>query len=90
MNNNNSNVKSLSTKIIFSFTVISIFLIIAVFAVFENINKKAFYNIEIEKANIIAKTIEPLIALNICSCSFPNCTIRGDKQMRFNLKYIFL
>lgn len=36
-----------------------------IFTVFEKINKQAFYNIEIEKANIIAKTIEPLIALNI-------------------------
>lgn len=57
--------KSLSTKIVFSIGMVSLFILIVIFSVFENINKKAFYNIEIEKANLIAKTIEPLIALNI-------------------------
>lgn len=57
--------KSLSFKIIFSIAIISLFVIITIFSVSEKINKQAFYNIEIEKANIIAKTIEPLIALNI-------------------------
>ncbi len=57
--------KSLSNKIVISIAFISLFVILVIFTVFENINKKAFYNIEIEKANLIAKTIEPLIALNI-------------------------
>ncbi len=58
-------INSLSTKIVLSFTIISIFIILTIFIVLEKINKEAFYNIEIEKANIIARTIEPLIALNI-------------------------
>jgi len=62
---NKKGIKSLSTKIVFSFTLISIFIILTIFIVFEKINKEAFYNVEIEKANIIARTIEPLIALNI-------------------------
>lgn len=56
---------SLSSKIVLSVTLISFCIILLVFLVVEKINKKAFYNIEIEKANIIARTIEPLIALNI-------------------------
>jgi len=57
--------KSLSTKIVVSIAVVSLFIILVIFSVFENINKKAFYDVEIEKANLIARTIEPLIALNI-------------------------
>ncbi|MFA6138904.1 MAG: EAL domain-containing protein [Sulfurimonas sp.] len=56
---------SLSSKIVLSVTLISFFILLLIFTIFEKINKKAFYNIEIEKANIIARTIEPLIALNI-------------------------
>ncbi|MEK6660039.1 MAG: EAL domain-containing protein [Campylobacterota bacterium] len=59
------NFRSLSTKIVFSIAVISLFITIIIFTAFEKINREAFYQIEIEKANIIAKTIEPLIALNI-------------------------
>ncbi len=61
----NKNTKSLSTKIILSIILVFFIIIFVIFAVFEKINKEAFYNIEIEKANIIAKTIEPLMALNI-------------------------
>lgn len=57
--------KSLSTKIVFSIVLVSLLIILIIFTVFEKINKEAFYNIEIEKANLIARTIEPLIALNI-------------------------
>ncbi len=56
---------SLSSKIVLSVTLISFFITLFVFIIFEKINKEAFYNIEIEKAHIIARTIEPLIALNI-------------------------
>ncbi len=56
---------SLSSEIVLSVTLISFFITLLVFIIFEKINKEAFYNIEIEKANIIARTIEPLIALNI-------------------------
>ncbi|MCF6310777.1 MAG: diguanylate cyclase, partial [Sulfurimonas sp.] len=61
----NKNTKSLSTKIVFSIILVFFLIIFVIFAVFEKINKEAFYNIEIEKANIIARTIEPLIAVNI-------------------------
>jgi len=60
-----SETKSLSSKIILSISLISLFVGIVIFTVFENINRKAFYDVEIEKAKIIASTIEPLIALNI-------------------------
>jgi len=58
-------IKSLSTKILFLIILISSLSILTIFSVFEKINKEAFYNIEMEKANIIANTIEPLVALNI-------------------------
>ncbi len=60
-----NSVKSLSTKIVLSIILVSIFVFLIIFAIFEKSNKEAFYDIEIEKANIIARTIEPLIALNI-------------------------
>jgi len=56
---------SLSSRIVLSVTLVSFFIILIVFLVVEKINKEAFYNIEIEKANIIVRTIEHLIALNI-------------------------
>ncbi|MCF6331294.1 MAG: EAL domain-containing protein [Sulfurimonas sp.] len=59
------NFNSLSTKIVVSIAAVSLFIILVIFSVFENINKKAFLNVEIEKANLIAKTIKPLIALNV-------------------------
>jgi len=58
-------IKSLSTKIVLSITLMSIFVILVIFTVFEKINREAFYDIELEKANLIARTIEPLLALNI-------------------------
>ncbi len=58
-------IQSLSRKIVLSITLLSLFAIVVIFTVFEKINKEAFYNIELEKANIIARTIEPLIAINI-------------------------
>jgi diguanylate cyclase (GGDEF)-like protein len=61
----NEKIKSLSGKIVFSIAFISLFVTLIVFTVSEKINREAFHQIEIEKANIIAKTIEPLIALNI-------------------------
>ncbi|MGE4418882.1 MAG: EAL domain-containing protein [Sulfurimonas sp.] len=58
-------INSLSTKIVFLIALVSLFITFIVFSVFEKINREAFHQIEIEKADIIAKTIEPLIALNI-------------------------
>lgn len=49
---------SLSSRIVLSVTLVSFFIILIVFLVVEKINKEAFYNIEIEKANIIVRTID--------------------------------
>lgn len=57
--------KSLSSKIVFSIAIVSLVVAFAIFAIFEKISKESFYNIEMEKAKIITKTIEPLIAINI-------------------------
>lgn len=59
------NLESLSSKIVFSIALASLFILLVFFVVFEKINKQAFYQIEVEKAEIIAKTIEPLIGMNI-------------------------
>ena len=61
----NKKIKSLSTKIVLSTGFISFFAIIAIFTVFEKINKEAFYKIEVEKAELIVSTIEPLVSLNM-------------------------
>ncbi|MDD2357543.1 MAG: diguanylate cyclase [Thiovulaceae bacterium] len=58
-------VQSLSKKIVFSIAVISILTILAMINIFEKINREAFYTVEMEKADLIVNTIEPLIALNI-------------------------
>jgi len=58
-------IDSLSTKIVLLIAVVSLFITVVVFAISEKTNREAFYQIEAEKADIIAKTIEPLIALNI-------------------------
>ena len=57
--------KSLSSKIIFSMTGITLVSILLIFSIFERINKEAFYNVETEKAKLVLSTIEPLIALNM-------------------------
>jgi diguanylate cyclase (GGDEF)-like protein len=36
-----------------------------IFFAFEQVNKKAFYNLELQKATLIVKTIEPLVAMDI-------------------------
>lgn len=58
-------INSLSTKIVLSIAVVALLITFVIFLVSIKINKEAFYEIEIEKANLIARTIEPLIALNI-------------------------
>lgn len=60
-----STTKTLSKKIVLSFTLISVFVLVIIFGTLERINKEAFYEVELEKANIIADTIEPLLALDI-------------------------
>ena len=57
--------KSLSSKIVLLIMLISLLSVLVIFTVFERVNKKAFYSIEMEKANLVARTIEPLIAVNI-------------------------
>jgi len=58
-------IKSISTKIVLLIMLISLLSVLIIFTIFERINKEAFYSIEMEKANLVARTIEPLIALNI-------------------------
>lgn len=57
--------KTLSRKIVFSFTIISLCVLAIIFATLERVNKEAFFEVELEKANIIANTVEPLLALDI-------------------------
>lgn len=61
----NKIINSLSTKIVISIGVVSLFITFVIFSVSEKITKEAFYNVELEKADLIARTIEPLISLNI-------------------------
>jgi diguanylate cyclase (GGDEF)-like protein len=56
---------SLSTKIVTSIGVVSVLITLVIFSVSKKITKEAFYNVELEKADLIARTIEPLIAINI-------------------------
>jgi len=58
-------IKSLSSKIVFLISVVTLVSILLIFYVFEKINKEAFYNVETEKAKLVLNTIEPLIAVNI-------------------------
>lgn len=58
-------IKSLSTKIVLLLAFILLLSILVIFNVFESISKKAFYSVELEKADLVVSTIEPLIALNI-------------------------
>ena len=57
--------RSLSSKIVFSINLVSLLLAVITFIIFEKISRESFYQIETEKAQIIVKTIEPLIAVNI-------------------------
>jgi len=57
--------KSLSNKILFYFIIISLSIMISSYFVFERITKKAFYEAELEKAKLIAKTVKPLVELDI-------------------------
>lgn len=61
----NRKIKSLSSKIVFLIAIATLFSILFIFYVLEQINKEAFYNIELEKANLVLSTIEPLIAVNL-------------------------
>jgi len=58
-------VKSLSTKIVLFISITSLLSIFVILSVFAKTNQEAFYNIELEKADLIAKTVEPILALNI-------------------------
>ncbi len=57
--------KSLSTKIVLSIALVLFVCVAVIFFVLEGINKRAFYAIEQEKVELIAETIEPLIAMSI-------------------------
>ncbi|WP_151901074.1 GGDEF domain-containing phosphodiesterase [Sulfurimonas hydrogeniphila] len=57
--------KSLSFRIMSSIVITSFITIGGIFFAFEKINKHAFYNMEFQKATLILKTIEPLIAVDM-------------------------
>jgi len=57
--------KSLSFKISLLIVLVSSLVIMSIFFISERFNKEAFYSVELDKANIILKTIEPLVALDI-------------------------
>lgn len=57
--------ESLSYKIMSSIVITSIIIIMGIFLSFEKINKKAFYNVEVQKATLILKTIEPVVAIDM-------------------------
>ena len=57
--------KSLSFRIMSSIVITSFITIGGIFFAFEKINKHAFYNMELQKATLILKTIEPLIAVDM-------------------------
>jgi len=61
----NGVINSLSTKIVTSIGVVSVLITLVIFSVSEKITKDAFSGVELEKADLIARTIEPLIAINI-------------------------
>jgi len=61
----NRTINSLSTKIVTSIGIVSILITLVIFSVSKKITKEAFYNVELEKADLIARTIEPLIAINL-------------------------
>ena len=58
-------VKSLSSKIVFLIAVVALLSTFLIFYLFEKINKEAYYTVEMEKAQLVLSTIEPLIAVNI-------------------------
>ena len=57
--------KTLSRKIVLTFSVISAGILVIVFGMLKQVNQSAFSEVETEKARIIAETVEPLLALNI-------------------------
>jgi len=57
--------ESLSFRIMRSIIITSIIIIGGIFFAFEKINKEAFYNLELQKATLIVKTIEPLVGMDI-------------------------
>ncbi|SFV70167.1 diguanylate cyclase/phosphodiesterase (GGDEF & EAL domains) with PAS/PAC sensor(s) [hydrothermal vent metagenome] len=57
--------QSLSYKIMSSIILTSMIIMVGIFFSFETTNKKAFYNVELQKAKLIVKTIEPLVAIDI-------------------------
>jgi len=56
---------SLSFRIMSSIIITSFIITGGIFLAFEKINKQAFYNLELQKATLIVKTIEPMIGIDI-------------------------
>jgi diguanylate cyclase (GGDEF)-like protein len=62
---NNKRTGSLSRNIVISIALIFLVVMTIIFIIFERTNREAFAEIEREKAELIADTIEPVLALNI-------------------------
>ncbi len=54
---------SLSAKILMYVALLTFFMVIFSYIIMEDIAKKSFYNTEVEKAKIIARTVSPLISM---------------------------
>ncbi|MDQ1341059.1 MAG: c-di-GMP phosphodiesterase [Campylobacterota bacterium] len=72
MNIKKISLSSISSKIVASIAIISLSITLVIFSVSKKITQETFYNVELEKADLIAKTIEPLIALNIYLGTYDN------------------
>ncbi len=56
---------SLSTKIIFYVLFVALVVLVSMFLVFEHIGKKTLYEVEREKAELVAKMFAPQIGINL-------------------------
>ncbi|MFA5232868.1 MAG: EAL domain-containing protein [Sulfurimonas sp.] len=79
----NKIINSLSKKIVIAIGVVSVLITLVVFTVSEKITKEAFYIVELEKADLIARTIEPLFALNIY-LDMPDNIVQLSQQLMEN------
>ncbi len=56
---------SLSTKIIFYVLFVALLVLVSMFLIFEHIGKKTLYEVEKEKAELVAKMFAPQIGINL-------------------------
>ncbi len=80
-------VKKLSNKILIGFFIISIAILVLNYFIFERIAKKSFYDSEKEKVEIIAKTISPLIGVELF-LGFNNKIEQLSKELLKNRNFL--